>query len=162
VSSPVAVPDGAALRSSVVSGRVVVFCMFLLGAAATVTMYVYWEANTRPFRPLTEAVGREFRHSLPKVEGGRGKKGPWTLRISLRVPFAPNAASPDAQRVVNRVVELARRHADLSQYERFEVHLFEMRPQEEAVRQSFEFAAADVAARLPFEEAVKQATPNHR
>ena len=152
MSSGVALPDGSALQSRSVSGRVVVMGMFLLGTLATIVMYVYWEANTRPFRPLTEAVGREFKHSLPKVEGGRGKKGPMTLRVSLRVPFAPNAESPDAQQVVNRVIELAREHTDLSHYERVEVNLVEMRPEAEAVQQSFEFDAQAVREQLPFLE----------
>ena len=34
-------------------------------------MFVYWDLHTKPFRPLTEAIGRTFKHSLPKVEGGR-------------------------------------------------------------------------------------------
>jgi len=133
-------------------GQWVVLGLFLLGAIATVGMYVYWDFNTRPFRPLTEAIGREFRHSLPKVEGGRRKRGPMTLRISMRVPFAPNAISPDAHRVVNRLVELSRQYGSLERYERFEVHLVEMRPEAEAVQQAFEFSASDVLERLPFGE----------
>jgi hypothetical protein len=142
----------SALNSREVSGRWVVLGMFLMGALATVVMYVYWDFNTRPFRPLTEAIGREFKYSLPKVEGGRRKRGPMTLRISMRVPFAPNESSPDAHRVVNRLVELARQHAALEQYEKFEVHLVELRPEAEAVQQAFEFSASEVRAKLPFGE----------
>jgi hypothetical protein len=133
-----------------ISGRSVVVGLFLLGVAATVVMYVYWDWHTRPFRPLTEAVGREFPHSLPKVEGGRRKRGPLILRVSLRVPFTPNAVSPDSRRVVNRVVELARQHARLNDYEKLEVHLFEMRPEHEAVHYGFEFSARAVSTANPF------------
>ena len=135
-----------------VSGRAIVVGLLLLGVAAVAVMFVYWDLHTRPFRSLTESIGREFRHALPKVEGGRNKQGPLTLRISLRVPFTPNETSPDAHRVVNRVVELARQHARLEEYERFEVHLVEMRPEAEAVQQRFEFPAEDVRERLPFDE----------
>jgi hypothetical protein len=139
------------------SGTAVVIGLFLLGLVAVVVMFVYWDLHTRPFRPLTEAVGREFQNSLPKVEGGRHKGGPMTLRISLRVPFTPNAMSPDAHRVVNRLVELARQHAPLEQYEVFEVHLVELRPEAEAVQQAFEFPASEVRERLPFGEPVRDA-----
>lgn len=135
-----------------ISGRWVVFGLLLLGIVATAVMYVYWERHTRPFRPLTEAIGREFPRALPKVEGGRPKRGPLTLRISLRVPFTPNHLSPDAHRVVNRVVELARQHVRLSAYEKVQVHLFEMRPEEEAIHQAFEFSGQEVAAKNPFAE----------
>lgn len=152
MTESVATADSVMQRPRELSGRAMVIGLLLLGVAAVVVMFVYWDLHTRPFRPLTEAIGREFRHSLPKVEGGRPKKGPMTLRISMRVPFTPNKVSPDAHAVANRVVELVRQHARLEDYERFELHLVEMRPEAEAVQQSFMFPAEEVRQRLPFDE----------
>src|SRR5262245_43384712 len=82
-------PPGSPSQSWRISGSAVVFGMRRLGTVATVVMYVYWDLHTKPFRPLTEAIGRTFKNSLPKVEGGRHKRGPMTLRVALRVPFPP-------------------------------------------------------------------------
>jgi hypothetical protein len=138
-------------RARAISGRWVVLAMFAAGVVATVTMFVYWDLHTRPFRPLTEAVGREFRHSLPKVEGGRHKRGALTLRVSLRVPFTPTHLSLDAQQVVRRVVELAREHTPFADFEQVQVLLIEMRPEAEAVRCLFEFSAEQLRGEVPFE-----------
>ena len=34
------------------------------------TMFVYWDLHTKPFRPLTEAIGRTFK--IFAAESGRG------------------------------------------------------------------------------------------
>jgi hypothetical protein len=156
VSESVTTTDSTPRRPGEISGRAVVVGLLMLGIAAVVVMFVYWDLHTRPFRPLTEAIGREFRHSLPKVEGGRPKRGPMTLRISMRVPFTPTEVSHDSHGVVNRVVELARQHARLEQFERVEIHLVEMRPEAEAVQQAFVFPAAEVRERLPFAHAISK------
>ncbi|HUQ70762.1 MAG TPA: hypothetical protein VM165_14630, partial [Planctomycetaceae bacterium] len=113
-------------------------------------MFLYWEMHTRPFRPLTEAVGSEFRHSLPKVEGGRHKGAANTLRIAMRVPFVPSDSASQTQRVVNRVVELAQQQADLARFEVLEVHLIQLAPEQLAVEQTFKYPVSDVLTALPF------------
>ncbi|MBC8113147.1 MAG: hypothetical protein H7062_02120, partial [Candidatus Saccharimonas sp.] len=60
-------------KDRVVSGRVIVVAMFLLGLVLASLLFVYFEFNTRPFRPLRDAIGREFKRSRPNVEGGRFK-----------------------------------------------------------------------------------------
>jgi hypothetical protein len=134
----------AAPRARQISGTWVVLGVFLLGAAATTVMFAYWELHTRPFRPLTEAIGRTYRHSLPKVEGGRHKKGPMTLRVALRVPFSPEADENAARQTVETICGLIRRHQDLAGYERVQIHLFQMVPEEAAKSKSFTFTPAEV------------------
>ena len=68
-----------------IPGKYVVLGMFVMGLISTATIFLYWDLHTGPFRPLTEALGRERPRSLPKVEGGSSKGGPNTLRIALRV-----------------------------------------------------------------------------
>lgn len=138
--------DGAAPPVRQISGTTVVIAMILAGLAATAVMFVYWDLHTRPFRPLTEAIGRTFKHSLPKVEGGRHKKGPMTLRIAMRVPFSPNDDEPAAQETLRTVCGLIRRHQDLTGYEKVQIHFFQMVPEEAAKSKSFELTPAEVLA----------------
>lgn len=101
-------------------------------------MFVYWDQHTRPFRSLREAIGREFRHSRPNVEGGRQKgRGPWTLRISMSVDFPPAEDSPRATEIVNRVLELAHQHHDTTDVDKIEINLIQFVPQELAKTRTF-------------------------
>lgn len=153
-------PAPAAARASAapparpgIPGFLVVVGMLLAGVTATAAIFIYWDFHTRPFRPLTEAIGRELRHSLPKVEGGRHKGSPAMLRIAIRVPFAPEPDSADTRAVVNQVVRLAREHADLSAFEEIRLHLFQLAPERVAQQASFEYPVADIMQELPFPDA---------
>jgi len=139
------------LKRSGIPGHYVVLGMFLVGCLATATIYLYWYLHTKPFRPLTEAIGREFKYSLPKVEGGRHKKGPLTLRITVRVPFLPDANAETSQRLVNRLTELAREQGRLAEFEEFHIHLVQMAPEQLVKEAEFHFPAAEVAEHLPFD-----------
>lgn len=129
-----------------IPGWWVVVGMFLFGGIATALIFLYWEMHTRPFRPLTEAIGREFRHSLPKVEGGRNKGGPSTLRVALRVPFKPVEGQEETDAVVRRVTELSKTYADLSRFEIFEVYLIQRAPEQAAVTAAFQFPVSHLLA----------------
>jgi hypothetical protein len=123
--------------------------MLVLGMSATALLYVYWEQHTRPFRPLREAIGRTFRHSRPNVEGGRPKgRGPWTLRISMSVDFPPAQDSPQANKIVHRVLELTREYHDFSEFEKIEVNLIQIVPQELAKTRTFSWTGAEAGAEL--------------
>ncbi len=126
-------------HSREIPGWWVIVAMFLFGGCATAMIFIYWDMHTRPFRPLTEAVGREFRHSLPKVEGGRNKGGPMTLRVAMRVPFKPVKGLEETEAVVRRVVELSKTHADIRQFEILEVYLIQRAPEQVAVTAAFQF-----------------------
>ncbi len=121
--------NGEPSRGREISGRLVVVGMFLMGVCATAMVFVYWDLHTRPFRPLTEAIGRTFKHSLPKVEGGRHKKGPLTLRVSLRVSFPPEVDEHAAQETLTAVKALIRQHADITGYDEVQIHFFQMVPE---------------------------------
>ncbi len=138
-------------RSSLrIPGKVVVILMVLLGLSATAGIFGYWELRTGPFRELTEAIGRQLPGSLPKVEGGRHRGGPPMLRIAVRVAFEPNAETAETQAVVNQIVRLAQQHADLSQFEEFQLHLFQLAPERRAKQASFVYPMAEVVTGVPF------------
>jgi hypothetical protein len=130
-----------------IPGHWVVISMFIVGACATALIFIYWEMHTRPFRPLTEAIGREFRHSLPKVEGGRHKQSPLTLRIAMRVPFKPVKGVEETDTVVQRIIDLAKTHADVNKYEVLEVYLIQRVPEAEAITESFKFPTQELLSK---------------
>ncbi len=124
------------------SGKYLVIGLLALGIAATALMFVYWDQHTRPFRSLREAIGREFRHSRPNVEGGRAKgRGPWTLRISMSVDFPPGEDSPRANQIVDRVLEITRQTHDIDEFEKIEINLIQFIPQELAKTRTFTWTA---------------------
>jgi hypothetical protein len=129
-----------------ISGTKVVIGMFLLGLFLTLLLFIYFELHTRPFRPLREAIGREFKHSRPNVEGGRVKgRGQQTLRISLSVPFDPFTDEKQAAERNERILQLAREYQDLPSYEKVQINLIQFVPQSEAKRRTFEWSGVDAA-----------------
>lgn len=137
MSEPEPINDSRQHAPREISGRWVVLGLLALGLTATLGLYLYWHFETREFRPLTEAIGREFKYSLPRVEGGRPKHGPATLRIVLRVDFDPEIDKQQFQQTVQRVIELARHYQDLSKYERLEIHLIQLRAEQDARTRTF-------------------------
>lgn len=120
--------------------------MFLLGLALASLLFVYFEFNTRPFRPLRDAIGREFKRSRPNVEGGRPKgRGAMTLRITMSVPFDPFQDDSKSKDVLVRVLVLARQHQDLARFEQCEVNLIHFVPEQTAVTKTFVWTGADAA-----------------
>lgn len=134
-----------------VSGRWVVMSMFILGVigGAICVTYAIW--HNAPFIELKKALAAEFPQSVPQVEGGRHKGSPMTLRIVVNVDFHPgeeaNAAQADA--AIQRIVELARQHHDLSPYEILRIHLVKRRPQETTSRKTVDFRVADLLRKSP-------------
>ena len=125
-------------------GRWVVLAMFAFGLLATGGMWLYWELHTRPFRPLQEAIVQAFPGSNPRVQGGQAKmhKGtPRILRIVMRVDFDPVSQADRAQQVASQVAALARRHQDLSRYDRVEVGLFQPLAEQDPRMRTVEFDA---------------------
>lgn len=133
-----------------IPGQYVVMGMLAFGAATTILVFVYWFLHTGPFRPLTEALGREFRNSIPKIEGGSHRGGPETIRIAMRVPFEPNTDNPETRALTNRVVELARQHTQLGRFEKFELHLFQMAPEKLARHLKQDYDVQPLLTHLPY------------
>jgi hypothetical protein len=133
-------------RDRVLSGKAIVVAMLTMGVFAVSLLFIYFEFNSRPFRPLREAIGREFRHSRPNVEGGRPKgRGPMTLRISMSVPFDPLLDENQVNATVARVMAIAREYQDLPSYDRIEINLIQFVPQADARRKRLHWTGTEAA-----------------
>jgi hypothetical protein len=120
-----------------VSGSGVVLATFAFGITATAGLWTYWTLHTGPFRPLQDALAKEFPGSVPRVDGGQRKmhKGtPTILRAVLRVYFDPVTETAKGEQILDRVEQLSRQHIDLSPYDVLDVYLYEGVP-EQAIRE---------------------------
>lgn len=131
-----------------IGGKLTVLAMFALGLTAVGIMYWYWDARTREFRPLTMAVGREFKGSLPKVEGGFVRKGPRRLNIALRVNFDPSQPNTPAPTILRRVLELTQKHVNLTDFEEVTIRLIHLPPERTSSLVDFTLPTAEIAAVL--------------
>ena len=115
--------------SRFISGKLVVIGMFAFGLFLTGLLFLYWDLHTRPFRPLQEAIADAVPGSSPRVIGGKHKShqpgAPNTLRIIVKVDYNPTEAPNEARRdeLARTILQLARTHHDVTQYERIELHV---------------------------------------
>ncbi len=131
------------------SGRWVVLVMFVFAGAIIGTLWIYSDRHTAPFRELTRALAAEFPGSVPKVEGGQRKKHkdtPRILRIILKVTFDPERDDRGAADFAGRVLAFARGHHDMAKYDTVEIHLFQLRPEEEIRQRAFSFPVESLPA----------------
>ncbi|MBI3863991.1 MAG: hypothetical protein HY290_19070 [Planctomycetia bacterium] len=106
-----------------ISGKWVVLGMIAFGLFLTGGIWVYAQVELAPFQPLARAIKTEFPASKPHVKGGRPRNKPALLRVVMEVDFAPTESDPRVATIADRVIALARQHVNLSEYERFELHL---------------------------------------
>lgn len=145
-SSPA--PAASPRKPQEISGSAVVVGMVTLGVLATAGLFLYFELHTGPFRPLREAIGREFKHSRPNVEGGQVRgRGPWILRISMSVPFDPFTDEARGLEIQERVLEIARQFPDFPKYEQVQLNLIYFQPEKEAKRRTFDWPPKPVSER---------------
>lgn len=124
-----------------VSGTAVIVAMFAFGIAATGGLWTYWTLHTGPFRPLQDALAKEFPGSVPRVDGGQRKmrKGmPTILRAVLRVNFDPVTETAKGEQILDRVEQVSRQYVDLGQYDFLDVYLYEGVPEQEIREKEFE------------------------
>ncbi|MCG6156618.1 hypothetical protein [Rubinisphaera margarita] len=121
-------------------GRWIVAGMFLFAVCVSGGLLTYWELHTRPFRELTDRLAEVFPHSSPRVEGGKHgmhRETDRVLRVVMRVDYLPEESSPQFQQDVDRVLEIVADDASAVGYDRWEVHLFQQRPEQEPLVGSF-------------------------
>lgn len=137
-----------------VSGRVVVIGMFAFAACLTAFLSYYWNKHIEPFMPLQLAIEQEWKGSSPRVEGGQRKisKGtPKILRVTLRVPFDPNADKNEqlARNRIQVIADIAGRHLELPEYEILTVNFYQENPGGVLRKRTIETPIADVTAPNP-------------
>ena len=120
-------PENSPKPSPEIDGWKLVAAMLTFGIVASGTLWGYWYYHTAPFIPLQVAIADEFPGSAPRVDGGQRrihKDTAGLLWIIMRVDFNPKDDAEKSQRVVDRVVELAREHVEMGTYENLTVRLF--------------------------------------
>ena len=124
------------------SGAHIVLGMFVFASLVTAGLWTYWELHTRPYRPLTDALGERFPDSNPRVEGGQHgmqKQTPRVLRIILRVTYNPLTDSEQAETQAAEVLRIASAHVDLNTFNRCDIHLFQQLPEAAPLIRQFSF-----------------------
>lgn len=137
-----------------VSGRLVILGILVLAVAATAFEWNYMRMHRAPFIPLREAIAESFgRASKVKIEGGRNKRGPMTLRIVIDVPFDPTAESEKLQTLdaLQRLEKLAQDNVDLKDYEFIQIYLVQIIPEGTPKRLEHRRPITDLTAGKPVE-----------
>jgi len=126
-------------KSGMTPGSWTVIAMFSFGILMVSLLWVYWEAYTRPFRELQNAIAEQYPGSSPRVVGGKHKSHknitPMTLRIIVRIPiegkdsFHPVDDEPEGDVRALDLVRIGNEHAELNAYEVVEVHLMQIVPE---------------------------------
>ena len=71
-----------------ISGRLVICCIFGFAITMIAVLYFYWKMHTGPFLPVQQALANEFPGCQPLVQGGQRKMHKGTPKI-LRTPRLP-------------------------------------------------------------------------
>jgi len=117
------------------AGPWVIAGMFLFAITVTAGLWSYWNFHTQPYRPLTDALGRQFPGSNPRVEGGKHglhRDTPRVLRIVMRVPFDPEQDDETFAAHTLAIRDVAAEHVQFADYDQCEIHLFQQLPETEA------------------------------
>ncbi|MFN0195486.1 MAG: hypothetical protein ACKVT0_01970, partial [Planctomycetaceae bacterium] len=133
--------EGVSESSRPHTGRNVVLAMFAFAGFLVVSMFVYWHYHTALFRPLQEALVREFPGSKPRVDGGKRKLHveslPRILRVVMKVDIDPQKSPQEAARRVEKIRELAEQYIEVDTYDELEVHFYNPQPEKEIKQWQF-------------------------
>ena len=156
--------EGNPYEPPTIPGKVVVVGMFAFAILLTGTLWIYTRLHNAPFIPLRRALATEYgRPAAPRVEGGRHRKGPLTLRVVMTVDFDPSAQdAPSRDRVAaidRRIIELARQHVDLAQYEILEINLIQVIPEGNSPRRELKLKVSELPDSPGSPNASAPATP---
>lgn len=137
-----------------ISGRWVILGILILAVGATAFEWNYTRMYRAPFIPLREAIAESFgREAKVKIDGGRNKRGPMTLRIVIDVPFDPTAETEQKRTLeaLQRLEKMAVDHVDLKEYEFIQIYLVQIIPEGTPKRLEHRRPIADVIATKPIE-----------
>jgi len=121
-------------RQATSSGTLVVAAMVGAGLLAALIIFLYWKARLGPHVPLIRALAVAFPRSAPRVEGGDLPGETGVLRVILKVDYAPEESDPRVAQAVEKVLELARAHAQPGKYQTLELYLVQYIPERAARR----------------------------
>jgi hypothetical protein len=144
-----------------VSGKWVVAAMFAFAIVLTGFLWKYTQMHRAPFLPLRSALTKEFtKAASPRVEGGRHRRGPMTLRVVLNVDFDPSSktdkTAKQVDQIASRIIELASQNLNLEPYEVIEIFLVQLVPEGTPQRLEIKLDQAEIRARLSALESASQ------
>ena len=127
-----------------ISGRWLVIGMFAMGITATGLLYAYSTLHLGPFKPLQEAIVKEFPGSSPRVDGGKKRMQldtPTILRILMKSEIDPLSADEQSVREMlalrKRIAELTLEKVPLPDLAIIELHVYKLVQEEQILKRSY-------------------------
>jgi hypothetical protein len=127
-----------------VSGRWLVIGMFVMGITLTSLLYAYSKLHLGPFRPLQDAIVKEFPGSAPRVDGGKkkpSKNTPTILRILVKTEIDLLSKTEESEQQLifmrKRIGELALEKAPLPDLSILEIHIYKLLKEDEIHKRSY-------------------------
>ena len=137
-------PEPSRKNVRTISGRWMVIGMFTMGITLTSLLYAYSTLHLGPFRPLQDAIVREFPGSAPRVDGGKKKphqNTPTILRILIKTEMDLLSEHDESvQQLIamrQRVGELALEKAPLPDLAILEIHVYKLQKEDKIDKRSF-------------------------
>lgn len=134
----------ATSASRTISGRWLVIGMFAMGITATGLLYAYSTLHLGPFKPLQEAIVKEFPGSSPRVDGGKKRMQldtPTILRILMKSEIDPWSESEESVRkmmaVRKRIAELTSENVTLPDLAIIELHIYKLVQEDQILKRSY-------------------------
>ena len=127
-----------------VSGRWLVIGMFAMGITATGLLYLYSTLHLGPFKPLQEAIVKEFPGSSPRVDGGKKRMQldtPTILRILMKSEIDPLSKNEEHVRTMmamrKRIAELVGENVTLPDLAIIELHVYKLVQEDQILKRSY-------------------------
>jgi hypothetical protein len=107
-------------------------------------LYAYSTLHLGPFKPLQEAIVREFPGSSPRVDGGKKRmqlNTPTILRILMKTEIEPLSESEESvgkmTTMRKRIAELALENVTLPDLAIIELHVYKLVQEEQILKRSY-------------------------
>ena len=127
-----------------ISGRWLVIGMFAMGITATGLLYAYSTLHLGPFKPLQEAIVKEFPGSSPRVDGGKKRMQldtPTILRILMKSHIDLMSETDESIGKIRtmriRIAELALENVTLPNLAIIELHVYKPLQEDQILKRSY-------------------------
>ena len=118
--------------------------MFAMGITATGMLYAYSTLHLGPFKPLQEAIVKEFPGSSPRVDGGKKRMQldtPTILRILMKTEIDLLSEGEESIREIlalrKRIAELALENVPFPDLAIIELHVYKLMQEEQILKRSY-------------------------
>ena len=132
------------LSPRTISGRWLVIGMFAMGITATGLLYAYSTLHLGPFKPLQEAIVKEFPGSSPRVDGGKKRMQldtPTILRILMKSEIDLLSEDEESVRKMlamrKRIAELVGEKVTLPDLAILELHVYKLLQEDQILKRSY-------------------------